>query len=547
MLCALTVSTCVLCARIQSGQQEHAASNFTGVLGSEPVELALCDCEFATGPPNGLSCEKEGWFVSSFEREGSWLAGGGLVPLSRARCCRPCLPTELPDSQGQLSPDSKPVAVVSIGCHKSSGQGSNTLKCEPQGSSFVTGFGDSIRVSNAANYFYPVGAVDCCTPSVLLSTGEAWELERCDCEFSVDINCGEKDNNRLLQGFERWRITAMGLVPIAPAQCCKACLSNTIHPLDSCSDLNFCSGHGVCNLGTCDCLDGYGGPDCSSQLAGGGGQLPQWATSLIIFGSCILVTTFVLVAGRIVHYIADRRAEEEEDEDGLGEPLILRIDQDDQGSVGSEDTSRFDSDDDIPPVEAEAVGGGVLIPEGNREGSVEEEGEVQSFVVPVTNGIQLETRRRRRQQASDAAQDVGATDSEDEAESGEDLDRIEAAAAAINQRLPPSPAAQPQEDIQETPDSASIPDTPAEDAANDEDLVKDPKQDNVTEAQEHEEDPTAGLLRGAECNVCMNRPVQVVAIPCGHACMCRRCSRRLQRCPVCRKEIVRRQRLFLGG
>ena len=133
------------------------------------------------------------------------LAGGGLVPLSRARCCRPCLPTELPDSQGQLSPDSKPVAVVSIGCHKSSGQGSNTLKCEPQGSSFVTGFGDSIRVSNAANYFYPVGAVDCCTPSVLLSTGEAWELERCDCEFSVDINCGEKDNNRLLQGFERWR------------------------------------------------------------------------------------------------------------------------------------------------------------------------------------------------------------------------------------------------------------------------------------------------------------------------------------------------------
>ena len=38
-------------------------------------------------------------------------------------------------------------------------------------------------------------------------------------------------------------------------------------------------------------------------------------------------------------------------EEGLGEPLILRIDQDDQGSVGSEDTSRFDSDDDLPPAE----------------------------------------------------------------------------------------------------------------------------------------------------------------------------------------------------
>lgn len=42
---------------------------------------------------------------------------------------------------------------------------------------------------------------------------------------------------------------------------------------------------------------------------------------------------------------------EEEEEEGLGEPLILRIDQDDQGSVGSEDTSRCDSDDDMPPTE----------------------------------------------------------------------------------------------------------------------------------------------------------------------------------------------------
>ena len=56
---------------------------------------------------------------------------------------------------------------------------------------------------------------------------------------------------------------------------------------------------------------------------------------------------------------------------------------------------------------AEAVGGGVLIPEGHRDDS--EEAEAQSFVVPVANGIQLETRRRtRRQPAPDsvAAEEV---------------------------------------------------------------------------------------------------------------------------------------------
>ncbi len=44
------------------------------------------------------------------------------------------------------------------------------------------------------------------------------------------------------------------------------------------------------------------------QIGRDGGQLPQWATSLIIFGSCVVVTTLVLVAGRLVHYMADRRA-----------------------------------------------------------------------------------------------------------------------------------------------------------------------------------------------------------------------------------------------
>ena len=95
--------------------------------GARP--LRLCECEPATGPPFGLSCEKEGFFISNFEREGQWLAGGGMVPLSRAVCCRPCLPD--PDDQevaGMLAEFSDDVnatalAVVSIGCHKSDAPG----------------------------------------------------------------------------------------------------------------------------------------------------------------------------------------------------------------------------------------------------------------------------------------------------------------------------------------------------------------------------------------------------------------------------------------
>ena len=204
------------------------------------VRLDLCECEPAAGFPHGLGCEREGWFVSNFEFQGTWMGGGGLVPLSRAICCRPCLPVsfdpvdtrsavlmtyyafttsmswlssasltdevlmqgELPrtktdtlrngtarssfgrellsasqpagdsmqlgsepqDAQGgdtaagraalflaalqqlQLrlshhagNGSARPVAVVSIGCHPSSGRQFRALNCEAAGNSFVTG------------------------------------------------------------------------------------------------------------------------------------------------------------------------------------------------------------------------------------------------------------------------------------------------------------------------------------------------------------------------------------------------------------------------
>ena len=55
----------------------------------------------------------------------------------------------------------------------------------------MTGFSQAVRVASTLNAFYPIGNVDCCTPSVLLSSGEqahvvatpqhAGYRQRCNC------------------------------------------------------------------------------------------------------------------------------------------------------------------------------------------------------------------------------------------------------------------------------------------------------------------------------------------------------------------------------
>ena len=47
------------------------------------------------------------------------------------------------------------------------------------------------------------------------------------------------------------------------------------------------------------------------------------------------------------------------------------------------------------------------------------------------------------------------------------------------------------------------------------------------------------------CCVCMDKKIQVVVIPCGHACMCRKCSFRVTKCPVCRLDIQAQQRFYM--
>lgn len=61
------------------------------------------------------------------------------MPLSHAICCRLCMPEELPPTEAPISADDKAVAIMSMGCHASSGTGPFSLQCESRGNSLVTG------------------------------------------------------------------------------------------------------------------------------------------------------------------------------------------------------------------------------------------------------------------------------------------------------------------------------------------------------------------------------------------------------------------------
>ncbi|NWH65911.1 LRSM1 ligase, partial [Geococcyx californianus] len=62
--------------------------------------------------------------------------------------------------------------------------------------------------------------------------------------------------------------------------------------------------------------------------------------------------------------------------------------------------------------------------------------------------------------------------------------------------------------------------------------------------------PTAPLLqwdeKKSECVVCMEQETQMIFLPCGHVCCCQTCCERLHTCPLCRKDITQRIRIFHG-
>jgi syndecan 1 len=482
------------------------------------VRLDVCDCEEATGSPVGLSCDREGFFVVSFERQGQWVAGGDAVPLSKAMCCRPCMPS---DGWVPTGVDGAALGVVSVGCHASSDK--VPVRCEEHSNAFVSGFTNAVRVFSPGPYtYYPVDSVECCLPALLLDTGDVLEIEACDCEKGQDpkypVNCGGKDGGTLLKGFDEFKHSPTGhLVPVNKASCCGMCIAedSKAYNMHDCKELGMCHGHGACILGRCECFKGHTGPDCSVASGSGPGDIPGWAIALIVIGSCVVGIVVLGLLAYLAEAIADWREEQqqrnaEQDGEGIRQPLLIEIDRDDEGSVGSVDTD----DSDASEVEER-------INEAEREFNVDAEqddvtaaaGEHPSNGTTASQPVAVaESNQDSHQPRQEAAQSSSIEDSAN----GTRL-QVPSEAAASAETAILKPAARQEEE-------STLPD-----------------KDDIKKKLKMGEGPLGGVL----CTVCMDRPVQTAIVPCGHVCMCRRCSRRLKRCPVCRSVIARRQRLYV--
>ena len=85
------------------------------------------------------------------------------------------------------------------------------------------------------------------------------------------------------------------------------------------------------------------------------------------------------------------------------------------------------------------------------------------------------------------------------------------------------------DDIDDTDDADDIDDT--DDAENHGDLIVEDRVESI-------EVPP--------CRICMENRSIICFVPCGHVCACSYCSQRIDKCPLCRTSITKRQGLYFA-
>jgi len=73
-------------------------------------------------------------------------------------------------------------------------------------------------------------------------------------------------------------------------------------------------------------------------------------------------------------------------------------------------------------------------------------------------------------------------------------------------------------------------------------VLSQPKKEEVISSSEEETPHVSSCA--IECSVCRLEPIKVSFDPCGH-CFCKSCNYKLEKCPICREEIVKRLTLYV--
>mgnify|MGYP005838579203 CR=1 FL=1 len=104
-----------------------------------------------------------------------------------------------------------------------------------------------------------------------------------------DVGCGihlgnmSNPTRSVLQGFERsQQAEATGIVPLTPPTCCQLCPTNMTFEQE-CLQLAGCSGHGICEAGTCRCTPGWQGLKCEQAVGAKGSALAWVIVVAVVF------------------------------------------------------------------------------------------------------------------------------------------------------------------------------------------------------------------------------------------------------------------------
>jgi len=543
----------------------RSVAALTLLLGASGLEsgerLGLCDCQWATvgyRPDQtegvwGLSCNKEGFVLAGFEHAAQVQSDSSAhVPLSRGICCRPCLPSEsaaqlaeldddgassgASDQQAEASlettaaaaaaaaasPDSV-VAVVSASCELAELEGAG-LRCTAPGAA-IQGFPQA-RSVGGGQQFYPVGSAQCCTPTLLYASGKTQPLEHCSCADAPSpggISCGKVNSvgaaqaaGRVIRGFEHRlqdRVVhgSDWAIPEAPAECCDLCVSS-VKPSDHpCEAMNFCNGHGVCSFdGFCRCEPGWGGEDCTE---GTGGDDSYSLLSPRIF---LFVLSFVACCACMSKFceVGLTSSSRNGRNGGRGGSLAESLLGDARGRRGA--NGEWSSDGwSSGEVSLDLSG------EDMEEETDEEEGSEHA------GGGERQTEL--------VAQLQNADDEQEEDEEEEEEHEAEAANAGEGLEVAVADDAAAEEEEEEEEEDRG--------AHGDDEAVE--LEDCAQGGRGAANNASVSAIASEACCVCLTaRTQKVCLVPCGHT-ICRRCSKKLTRCPLCRRTIGRRQKLFV--